>query len=107
MVAEINDEEIAVALIDIVLGYGSHEDPAGALVPTLLAMREAARRRGGYLPVIASITGTQSDFQNFINQKAKLESVGCVVLPSNYQASMLAVKILEKVNIGTERKGVR
>lgn len=107
MLAEINDEEIAVVLIDIVLGYGSHEDPAGAVVPTLLAMREAAHKRGGYLPVIASITGTQSDFQNFTNQKTKLESAGCVVLPSNYQASMLAVKILKKVSVETERKGVR
>ena len=108
MLAEIDDQEIAVVLIDLVLGYGSHEDPAGALVPTIMAMREAACKRGGYLPVLASITGTQSDFQNFVNQKAKLESIGCVVLPSNYQASMLAVKILEKVNIGiAERKGVR
>lgn len=107
MAAEINDKEIAVVLIDVVLGYGSHEDPAGALVPTLSAMRAAANQRGGYLPIIASITGTQSDFQNFANQKAKLESVGCIVLPSNYQASMLAIKIMEKVKIRAERKGVR
>jgi len=107
MSAEMNDKEIAVVLIDVVLGYGSNEDPAGALVPTLLAMREAARKRGGHLPVIASITGTRSDFQNFTNQKTKLESVGCIVMPSNYQASTLAVKILEKVNTMTERKGVR
>ena len=107
ILAEINDEEIAVVLVDLVLGYGSHEDPAGALIPALSTMKEAARKRGGYLPILASITGTQSDFQNFTDQKAKLESIGCVVLPSNYQASMLAIKILEKINISTERKSVQ
>lgn len=107
ILAELKDAEIAVVLVDVVLGYGSHEDPAGALVPALIALREAAHKRGGYVPVLASITGTQRDFQNFAAQQAKLEAIGCVVLPSNYQASMLAVKILEKVNARMERTGVR
>ena len=106
ILAELKDEEIAVVLVDVVLGYGSHEDPAGALVPALIAAREAARKRGGYLPVLASITGTQGDFQNFAAQQVKLEEAGCIVLPSNYQASMLAVKILEKVNARMERISV-
>lgn len=106
IMAEINDEQIAVVIVDVVLGYGSNEDPAGALVPALRAAKEAALKRGGYLPVLASITGTEADFQNFADQKAKLEAINCIVLPSNYQASMLAVKILEKLNVYTERKGV-
>jgi succinyl-CoA synthetase alpha subunit len=106
IMAEIDDGEIALVLVDVVLGYGSHADPAGALVPSLIAAREAARKRGGYLPVLASITGTAGDFQNFAAQKAKLEAAGCVVLPSNYQVSMLAVKMLEKVQARMERTGV-
>lgn len=95
--AEKNDETIAVVIVDVVLGYGSHQDPAGALIPALLDIKNAAKKRGGYLPIIASITGTQADFQNFKAQKDKLEEAGCVVMPSNYQASMLAVKILERL----------
>ena len=106
ILAEIDDEGIALMLVDVVLGYGSHADPAGALVPSLIAAKEAARKRGGYLPVLASVTGTEGDFQHFAAQKAKLEEVGCVVLPSNYQASLLAVKLLEKVNARMERAGV-
>jgi len=103
IMAELEDPGIAVVIVDVVLGYGSHEDPAGALAPALAALKAAARGRGGYLPVLASITGTRQDFQNFAAQKATLEAAGCVVLPSNYQASMLAVKLLEKV----QRKGAK
>jgi len=95
--AERDDAEIAVMLVDVVLGYGSHADPAGALVPSLAAAKAAAVKRGGYLPVVASITGTPGDFQGFEHQKAELEAAGVIVMPSNYQASMLAVKIMEKV----------
>jgi len=95
--AERDDAEIAVMLVDVVLGYGSHADPAGALVPSLVAAKAAAAKRGGYLPVVASITGTVGDFQGFEHQKAVLEGAGVIVMPSNYQASMLAVRIMEKV----------
>jgi succinyl-CoA synthetase alpha subunit len=95
--AERNDAEIAVMLVDVVLGYGSHADPAGALLPSLVAARAAAEKRGAYLPVIASVTGTTGDFQGFAAQKAKLEAAGVVVMPSNYQASLLAVEIMKKV----------
>jgi hypothetical protein len=95
--AERDDAQIAVMLVDVVLGYGSHADPAGALVPSLIAAKAAAAKRGGYLPVVASITGTVGDFQGFEHQKAELEAAGVIVMPSNYQASMLAVRIMEKV----------
>ncbi len=105
IMAELDDEEIAVVLVDVVLGYGSHEDPAGALLPALAALREAARKRGGYLPVLASITGTDGDIQKFGLQKAKLEGEGCVVMPSNHQASLLAVKLLERVSARSGKAG--
>jgi len=103
--AEAADDSIAVMLVDIVLGYGSHADPAGALVPSLVAARAAAAMRGGQLAVVASITGTPGDHQGYAQQKAKLEEAGVVVMPSNFQASMLAVRILEKVgaNVGGAR----
>lgn len=95
--AERDDPEIAVMLVDCVLGYGSHEDPAGAMIPSIKKAKEAAEKRGGYLPVIASVTGTPGDFQGFEAQVAKLRSAGVIVMPSNYQASLLALKIMEKV----------
>jgi len=93
---EADDKEMAVMLIDIVLGYGSHHDPAGAIIKSLKEARAKAEARGGYLPVIASVIGTKKDFQGYDATVAALESAGCVVMPSNYQASMLAVEIIKK-----------
>ena len=95
--AERDDQEIAVVLVDCVLGYGSHADPAGAMVPSIIKAKEAAEKRGGYLSVIGSVTGTPGDFQGFAAQVATLRSAGVIVMPSNYQASLLALKIMEKV----------
>jgi succinyl-CoA synthetase alpha subunit len=94
--AEREDPGIAVMLVDCVLGYSSHPDPAGAMIPSLMAAKTAARTRGGYLSVIASVTGTPGDVQGFHAQVAKLERAGVVVMPSNYQASLLAARIIEK-----------
>ncbi len=97
IVKETEDPQVAVMLLDIVLGYGSHEDPAGAILDSLKAAKERAAANGGYLSIVASITGTERDFQNMSAQKAKLESIGCVVMPSNFQAAMLVREILKKV----------
>ena len=94
---EAEDEEMAVMLLDIVLGYGSHEDPAGAILDSLRDAKKKAADRGGYLSIVTSITGTEGDFQNIYETKKKLESIGCVVMPSNFQASTLALEIMRKV----------
>ena len=90
------DPEVAVLLIDCVIGYSSHPDPAGAMLPALRDARERARRRGGYLAVVGSVTGTAGDSQNIDVQRSKLESVGCVVMPSNYQAVKLVERIMAR-----------
>ncbi len=94
MLAECDDPSIAVMLVDCVLGYGSCDDPAGALVPVILKAKESAVKRGGYLSVIASVTGTTGDPQGFASQVEKLEQAGVVVMSSNYQAVQLARRII-------------
>jgi FdrA protein len=92
---EMEDPAVALFLLDIILGYGSHEDPAGAMLNGLRLAKKRAEDRGGYLSIVASITGTEGDFQNMNDQKKKLESIGCVVMPSNFQASTLALKVIK------------
>jgi succinyl-CoA synthetase alpha subunit len=94
---EMEDREVAVMMLDMVLGYGSHPDPAGAILESLREAKAKAAAAGGYLSIIASITGTEGDFQGVDDQRRKLQSIGVVVMPSNYQASMLACRIMEKV----------
>jgi hypothetical protein len=94
---EAEDPEVTVMLLDVVLGYGSHEDPAGTMLPALKEAKDKAEALGGYLSIVTSITGTKGDFQGLEVTRDKLESIGCVVMPSNYQASMIALEIMRKV----------
>lgn len=94
---EAADPETALLLMDVVLGYGAHEDPCGPLAESVSKAKARVAARGGYLSVVASITGTEKDFQNRTEQKKKLESVGCLVMPSNYQASVMALHVMRKV----------
>lgn len=87
------DPATAVLLLDVVLGYGAHADPAGELLPAITAVR--TRRPG--LAVVASVTGTDADPQNRGAQVRMLEAGGVVVMPSNAQAARLAAAIAAKI----------
>jgi hypothetical protein len=94
---EAADPETALLLLDVVLGYGAHEDPCGILGESIGKARTQVAKRGGYLSVIASITGTEKDVQNMAEQRKKLESVGCLVMLSNYQAALMALHVMRRV----------
>ena len=49
------DPSTAVLLLDVVLGYGSHENPAGSLAEAVNKARAAAQAEGRHLCVIASV----------------------------------------------------
>lgn len=90
---EAADAATAVLLLDAVLGYGAHPDPAGEIVPAIRDAIDAARRSGRTLAVVASVTGTDADPQNRARQVATLREAGAVVMPSNAQATRLAASI--------------
>jgi FdrA protein len=72
-------------LLDVVLGHGSHPDPAGALADTLAEL--AAAR-----PVIAHVCGTPSDPQDARRQERTLRDAGVTVAPTNAAAARLAAE---------------
>ncbi len=80
---EAEDPSVAAILLDIVLGYGSSPDPAGALEKTIGDAKRSARRRGGDLAVMAHVCGTESDPQSLKGQSEKLTSAGAVLFESN------------------------
>lgn len=85
-----DDPEAAVILLDVVLGYASHPDPAGALVPAIRAARETAARNGRGLAVVASVCGTAGDPQGLAGQCAVLADAGVRLAASNARAARLA-----------------
>jgi len=85
---EAADPETAVILLDVVLGYGSHPDPACELVGVI---REVSRK----VAVVCSITGTDKDPQNRSRVAAALKKAGAIVMPSNAAACKLAGSIVQ------------
>lgn len=93
---EARDPEVAVILLDVVLGFGCHENPAEALLPAILAARETAEEQGRYLSFVASICGTEEDPQSRELQEELMREAGVVVMPSNAQAARLASLLTSK-----------
>ncbi len=81
--------ETAVVLIDVVLGYGSHDDPAGQLAA---ACSEVMAIEGGP-QVVVYVLGTNADPQGIASQRSQLEDVGCIVAPTNARAALMAIAI--------------
>jgi FdrA protein len=90
------DSRVAVILLDIVLGYASHPDPAGALIPAIEAARQAATGEGRGLAVIASVCGTPSDPQGLAGQRAILADAGVHLAASNARATRLAGLVIQQ-----------
>ena len=86
---EAASDDVAVLMIDVVLGRGAHPDPA---VPLAAAIESAAARRRSPFAVIATLCGTERDPQGFARQAARLEAAGAVVTRSGAHAARLALE---------------
>ncbi len=83
-------EGFGVVLLDLVLGRGSAQDPAGPLVR---AIKEARGKDRSPL-FVASVVGTADDPQGLDEQVRILEDAGVAVLPSNAQAARFAAAVV-------------
>ena len=103
------DPATAAILVDVVLGYGSHPDPAQGLADALIAARREARAQGRSLALIGHVCGTDGDPQDRSAQIRKLEAAGVIVAESNVQAALLSATLAETLaeRPGKERKGAR
>jgi FdrA protein len=105
---EANDPQVAVVLLDVVLGYGAHPDPAGELAPAIVKARTAAESAGRYLEVVAVVCGTDEDPQGMDNQITQLEESGARVETSNDVAARFVgnlVRALDPQRGGGEGEG--
>jgi FdrA protein len=83
----VGDPNVAVVLLDVVLGYGAHPDPAGVLAPTL------TRLQGSGTQVVTYVLGTTRDPQGYQRQVDTLVEAGCMVTETNARAALLAAAI--------------
>jgi FdrA protein len=79
------DGGVGCVLLDVVLGFGAHPDPAGGLAT-------AIERVAGRAVVIAHVCGTPDDPQDSERQTKTLTAAGAIVAPSNAAAARLALR---------------
>jgi len=84
----LEDPAVGAVLLDVVIGYGAHEDPAAGVAAVL---GTAPARRPA---VVASVCGTDGDPQGHAEQAARLREAGVLVAPSNADAAALAGAIV-------------
>lgn len=90
----IDDESTGVILLDIMLGYGSHEDMAGALLPAIIRLRDKAREEGRKLFFVATVCGTRRDFQGYDKAVETLKEAGVIVCENNKLAVHTAIRAI-------------
>jgi succinyl-CoA synthetase alpha subunit len=98
LLSEAADPEVAVIFLDVVLGYGSHPDPAGLTAPAIKEAIATAAAQGRRLVVIAYICGTAGDPQTKVLQEKTLTDAGAILAASNARAAWLAAAIVQGRN---------
>ncbi|MCC6610372.1 MAG: acyl-CoA synthetase FdrA [Burkholderiales bacterium] len=94
LVAEARDPETALVMFDVVLGYGAHADPAGALAPAIREARATALRGGRHLILVAFACGTEEDPQRRSAQAKALREAGVNVVSTSTAAARLAASVV-------------
>jgi FdrA protein len=79
--------DVAAVLLDVVLGYGSHPDPAGEIAGTCADIVAAGAA------VVCYVLGARADQQGLDRQRATLAEAGAIVTESAAQAARTAAAI--------------
>jgi FdrA protein len=115
MKQEAEDKEVGLILLDVVLGEGSHANPASELAPAITAHKKARKD----LEFVALVVGTDEDPQQVDQQIKQLTEAGAVIFRSvsetvDYVAARLATRVeahkslpafsepLAAINVGVE-----
>jgi FdrA protein len=91
---EAADPSCAVVLLDVVLGYGSHPDPASSLAPAIEEARQVAAGDGRDLSVVVALVGSAGDPQGLDATATALSKAGASVHLSNAAAAREAVALV-------------
>jgi FdrA protein len=92
-----SDPRVAVLLLDFILGFGAHADPAGATLESIREALSQATAGGLDLSVVAHVVGTDQDPQGLEVQEATLRAAGVQVYATNAMAAQAARQMLRRV----------
>lgn len=95
ILAEARDPGTAILFLDFILGWNASMDPVGELLDAVLEAKQAVKRSGGSLTVVASICGTPGDPQDLGMQVKLLKSAGVIVFNSSARAASFCCELLK------------
>ena len=102
LVEEAKDPEVAVILMDVMLGYGSHSDPAGAMLSAITEAKRMSQTNGRTLPILAHVCGTEQDPQPLSEQERKLRDVGVQTFKTNATMAIAGAMIAKRNALDSE-----
>jgi FdrA protein len=94
IVEEASYEDVAVILLDFVLGYGSNPDPVGSTIEEIRKAKLVAAKARRHLSIVAHVCGTKRDPQGYDRSLIRLKDAGVLVLPTNTFAAIAAAGIV-------------
>lgn len=96
ILTESRDPQVAILLLDFILGYNASMDPVGELLEAIIETKRMTRKRGGALTVVASICGTDGDPQDLRLQTRMLREKGVIVFNSNAKAAHFCCGLINR-----------
>lgn len=94
IIEEAKSAETAIIMLDLVLGYNAHPDPAGSALEAIKEAANIAKENGRHITFVATVCGTDDDLQNRKEQVKKLEAAGVSVFNSNAEAAAFILQLL-------------
>ena len=98
IVDESLDPEVAILLLDFILGTNAAQDPVGDIVGAIVEGRSLRPHEAGEVTVVASICGSEGDPQDLARVAQALIDAGVHVFWSNARATEYCLARLEGAN---------
>ena len=92
LLKEAADPSVRVVLLDVVIGWGAHADPASELAQAIVQAKKIAAKAKQNLAVIGFVCGTELDPQVLAQQEAQLQAAGMVLAGNSANAAWLAAE---------------
>ncbi len=96
LLQEALDPSVAVIVLDIEIGYGSHDEAGKILAENVTEATELLAKEGRTVGFFATICGSYYDYQGYDTQKEILESAGITVFETNEQCARAAVAVISQ-----------
>jgi FdrA protein len=93
---EAKDPSVGVIVMDFVLGFGSHDDPVGVMIPAIIEAKQLAQKEGRHLEILGYVLGTDLDNPKLEEQVNKLIAAGVTHASSSTNAGLLSREFVVK-----------